>query len=373
MDSAAESDVSALRELPLAGLHRRLDAEMAERAGALVPAWYSSVAEEVETLREGCGLGDRSWIDRLELVGEDRERFLNGMVTCEVRGLGPAGGTYGFLTSRKGGVLADFALLDLGDRFLLELPPGRSPAAADHLGLYLLADRVELRPADGALPLALAGPQARPVLRELLAAAGGDFPPAAEARWGHAEVEIAGAAVRLASRPLLGVEAWTLWVAREDAETVAEAVLAASGASAGPVRPIGFDAFDTVRVEAGVPSWGRDYDDSNLPQETGVEEALNFTKGCYLGQEVVARIHYRGGVNRRLRGLQFDGDEPPEEGTELLLDGRVVGKVGSVAQSPDLEGPVGLAVLHKRGAEPGTRLEVASGGEAEVSELPLVG
>ena len=87
---------------------------------------------------------------------------------------------------------------------------------------------------------------------------------------------------------------------------------------------------------------------------------------------MVARIHYRGGVNRKLRGLQFDGDEPPEEGTELLLDGRPVGKVGSVAVSPVLEGPIGLALLQTRGAEPGTRLEVAGGGEAEVAELPLV-
>lgn len=363
MTAAAEA--SALRELPLRALHERLGAEVGERAGARVPVAYSSVADEVEVLRTGCGLGDRSWVDRLEIAGPDRERFLNGMVTCEVRDLGAGGGAYGFLTSRKGGVLADFALLELGDRFLLELPPGRAGAAGDHLGLYVLADRVEIRPADGVVPLTLAGPKARSVLREVA----GELPSPVEARWGHGTVEIAGRSVRLANRPLLGVDGWTLWVAADDAEAVAEALLAAPG-----VEPVGFDALDTVRIEAGVPRWGRDYDDSNLPQETGVEEALNFTKGCYLGQEVVARIHYRGGVNRMLRGLQFDGDEPPAEGTELLLDGRAVGKVGSAALSPSLEGPVGLAVLHKRGAEPGTRLEVAGEGEgeAEVSELPLV-
>jgi folate-binding protein YgfZ len=267
------------------------------------------------------------------------------------------------VTSRKGGVLADFALLELGDRFLLELPPGRADAVADHLGLYVLADRVEIGRADDRLPLTLAGPRAREILRGLM----GALPPAAETRWGHGPAEIADRPVMVASRPLLGVDSWTLWASAEDAAAVALAVLAAGAA------PVGFDALDTVRIEAGIAWWGRDYDDSNLPQETGLDEALNFTKGCYLGQEVVARIHYRGGVNRTLRGLQFDGDEPPEEGTELLLDGRPVGTVGSAALSPALEGPVGLAVLHKRGAEPGTRLDLAGGGEAEVSELPLVG
>lgn len=359
----AAAEVSALRELPLAALHERLGADFGERAGARVPVVYSSVADEVEVLRGGCGLVDRSWIDRLEIAGADRERFLNGMVTCEVRALGEGGGTYGFLTSRKGGVLADFALLELGDRFLLELPPGRAGAAGDHLGLYVLADRVEVRPADELVPLTLAGPKARSVLR----AVAGELPAAAEARWGHGAARIGGRSVRVASRPLLGVESWTVWTAAQDVEPVAEALLAEPG-----VEPVGFDALDTVRIEAGVPWWGRDYDDTNLPQETGVEEALNFTKGCYLGQEVVARIHYRGGVNRTLRGLQFDGDEPPAEGTELLFEGRPVGKVGSAALSPALEGPIGLAVLHKRGAEPGTRLEVAGEGEAEVGELPLV-
>lgn len=353
---------AAADTLVLHDLHARLGAETGDRAGTRVPVAYGSVAEEVEILREACGWVDRSWIDRLEIAGADRQRFLNGMVTCEVRDLGEGGGAYGFVTSRKGGVLADFALLELGDRFLLELAPGRAAAVAEHLGAYVLADRVEIRPAGDRLPLTLAGPRAREVLRELV----GALPPAAESRWGHAPAEAAGRPVIVASRPLLGVETWTVWTAAGDAAAVAEAALEA-GAS-----PVGYDALDTVRIEAGIPCWGRDYDDSNLPQETGLDEALNFTKGCYLGQEVVARIHYRGGVNRTLRGLQFDGDEPPEEGTELLLEGRPVGKVGSATLSPALEGPVGLAILHKRGAEPGTRLEVAGDGEAEVSELPLV-
>ncbi len=360
----AEPQTLPERAIPLLDLHRELGARVAERQGVLVAAAFASVADEVETLRDGCGLVDRSWIDRLEIGGVDRQRFLSGMVTCEVRDLSPEGGAYGFLTSRKGGIVADFGLLALPESFWLELPPGRGEPVAEHLGRYVLADRVELRSLDQVLPLTLIGAGARKALRE---AAVGKLPPAADARWGHSPLEVAGARVRLANRPLLGAEAWTVWTPREDAPAVVRALL-----DLPDVRPVGYDALDTLRLEAGIAWWGRDYDESNLPQETGLDEALNFTKGCYLGQEVVARIHYRGGVNRKLCGVEFDGDEPPPEGTELLLDGRPVGRVGSVAVSPTLEGPVGLAMVQKRGAEPGTRLEVAGDGEAEVTELPLV-
>jgi folate-binding protein YgfZ len=356
------------RPLHLAELHRELGGELAERwqpAGeVLVPVDYGSVPDEVELLREGCCLVDRCWLDVLEITGQDRERFLSGMVTCEVRELGPAGGTYGFFTTRKGGVLADFALLSIEDRLLLELPPGRAPAVSDHLKGYILADRVEPKISSELLPLLVAGPEAKHVLRELL---GGALPAGAELRWGHGPAEIDSVPVRLANRPLLGVDAWTVWVAAEGAEVVARALLGAGA------RPAGYDALQTVRIEAGIPLWGLDYDESNLPQETGLDEGLNFTKGCYLGQEVVARIHYRGGVNRRIVGIEIDGDEPPATGTELLLDGKPVGKVGSVTLSPNLEGPIGLALVHKKAAEPGTRLQVAGdGGEVEVEELPFV-
>jgi len=355
---------TAVRESRLTGLHRELGADLVEWLGTVVPGDYGSFPEEVEQLRQACCLTDRSAIDRLEMRGADRERFLSGMVTCDVRELGAEGGVYGFFTSRKGGVLADFALLSFEDRFLLELPPGRGEAIADHLRTYILADRVELAAVEEVVvPLAVAGRQAKRLLRELL---GDDFPAAADGRWGHGAATIASVPVTLASRPLLGVDAWTLWVAAEDADTVARALLDAGA------RPAGMKALDAVRIEAGIPLWGLDYDESYLPQEVGPDEALNFTKGCYLGQEVVARIHYRGGVNRRLVGLEFDGDEPPETGTDLFAEGKPVGKVGSVAISSILEGPIGLAVVHKKAAEPGTRLDVDGDGEAEVAALPFV-
>jgi folate-binding protein YgfZ len=159
---------------------------------------------------------------------------------------------------------------------------------------------------------------------------------------------------------------WTLGVAASEAPHLIEA-LERKGA-----RRASFEVLEALRVEKGLPRFGRDYGPENFPQETGLEEAVSYTKGCYLGQEVVARIHYRGGVQKMLRGLVFDGETAPEPGTALLADGREAGTVGSVVRSPRLDRMVGLSILHRRAAAPGTRLEVAGGGAVEVRELPLV-
>ncbi len=133
----------------------------------------------------------------------------------------------------------------------------------------------------------------------------------------------------------------------------------------------GAAADELARIEAGELRFGVDFSAENFPQETGREGDVSYTKGCYLGQEVVARIHYRGGVQRQPRGLRFTPGSLPAAGVELLLEGRGVGRATSVAQSPQF-GTIGLGLLHQRGNAPGTRLAVAGGGEAEVVELPFL-
>jgi aminomethyltransferase len=350
---------------PLAALHRSLGATFAPLpavlGGAVAVARYGEVADEVRALREGCGLVDRWWVGALELSGADRQRFLNGLVTCDVKALEPGAGAYGFVTTVKGRVLAGLAVVARADRLLLELPPGRSEAIAAHLGKYKIADRVEIASPD-AMPLTVAGPRAA----EALAAAGVAAPP--EAPWAAVEAEAAGIAVTVVRQGHLGVEGFSLWVAPEAAAELASA-LVERGASAG-LRPVGLEAAEVVRVESGTPRWGLDFGEDHFPQETGLgEEAVSYTKGCYLGQEVVARIHYRGGVQRGLAGLRFDGAPEPPVG--LLHDGRPAGTAGSVVRSAAGGAAIGLAILHQRSAAPGTVLEVEGGGGAEVVELPF--
>lgn len=347
--------------LPLAGLHRRLGAEISEPEGFSVPLRYGLVEEEHQALREGCGIADLSWRGRLEVVGADRHRFLHNYLTCDVKGLGPGSGAYGFFTSSQGRILSDAVLLAHEDRLWVEVGPGQEEPIGSHLRKFILADRVEIRSLDDMLPIAVLGPKAEAVL-------GADLSSLGDGAWSHARVSVHGTEVALQRRGLMGVPAYTLWVSASVAAPLVEGLIG-EGA-----RPVGFEALEILRAEAGIPRFGRDFGPDNFPQETGIEEAVSYTKGCYLGQEVVARIHYRGGVQHALKGLVFEGSAP-NPGAGLLHEGREAGKATTVVRSPVLARTIGLGILHRRAAEAGTRVEVDGGGgtgTATVQDLPLV-
>jgi folate-binding protein YgfZ len=319
---------------------------------------------EYGALREGCGLVDVSWHDQGIVAGTDRQRFLNAYVTCDVKGLASGQGARGFFTSAQGRILADVVVAELGERLWLLLPPGREPALREHLGRFVLADRVELRSAARTAALALVGPRAA-------AALAGAGAPAPAGEWEVASWPAAGAEASVQRLRPCGEACFLIRVEREAAAAAAERLLAAGA------RTVGSSALERLRVEAGVPRFGADYDERHFPAETGLEDAVSFTKGCYLGQEVVARIHYRGHVNRRLAGLRFDPEAwaagPVGPGEPLLASGEEVGTLGSVVASPRLDGPIALAVLALKASAPGTEVTTASGLTATVTALPFVG
>ncbi len=369
MSSIPETPPPAADNRPLVDTHRRLGANMAPYRDVPAVADYGDESAEGEALRSACGVLERSWTSALEMLGEDRTRFLGGYVTCDVKNLEPGAGTYGFLTGVKGRILADTAVLTLDDRLWLELPPGKAQEMSQHLGKYVIVDRVEIRPLEEQVALSLIGPRSADVLEAAgLEAAG--LPE--ETVWSHRATKL-GAAVRLVREPIFEargreIPAWTIWVPAGNAQACFEKLL---DNGTGGLKPVGHRAYDALRVEAGRPLFGLDFDDGNFPQETGLEEqAVSYTKGCYLGQEVVARIHYRGGVNRHLRGLVFEGDDASDPvGRAVLAGGREAGTVTSAATLADGV-RVALAILHKR-AEPGAGVDVAGTGNARVVELPF--
>jgi folate-binding protein YgfZ len=301
--------------------------------------------EDYRALREGAGIAELSWRGGLELLGPDRLRFLHNYLTCDVKGLAPGMGAYGFFTSPQGRILSDAVLLAQEDRLWVEVDKDQEEPVAAHLRKYLLADRVEIRKLDDMRPILVLGPRAEAVL-------GADL-SSLDASWRHARITVHGTQVELQRRGLSGVPAFTLWVSASIAAPLIEQLIA-EGA-----RPVGFEALEILRAEEGIPRFGQDFGPDNFPQETGIEEAVNYTKGCYLGQEVVARIHYRGGVQNVLRKLVFEGAEPAE-GVVLLHDGRPAGRATTVVRSLALDQIVGLGILHRR-VEPETRVEVEGG------------
>ena len=303
-------------------------------------------------LTEGCGLIDRSARGgRLAFTGEDAAAFLEGQVTNAVTSLAAGEGCYAALLTNKGKMLGDLRLLRTADGVLLDCERVGLQPVFDALRRAMVGWRVELhkRTLESA-HLALVGPHAREV-------AGAAAEGLGAAEHAHRAATIAGTPVRLVVTDL-GLDVLT------EARDAAGVRAALQGAGA---VEVGEDAAEVVRVESGRPRYGVDLDDSVIPQEAGLNaRAVSFTKGCYVGQETVARLHYKGKPNRHLRGLRLSAPAPA--GTPLLLGEREVGRLTSSVRSPRL-GPIGLAIV-RREAGPGATL---SAGEvtAEVVELPF--
>lgn len=355
----------ASRDDPLSAWHRGRGAHLATRdAGdddkaAWAVRHYGDVAGEYRALVGGAALFHDRERGLLEVRGEDRLRFLANLTTRELRGIGPEQGAYTFFTDVRGRVLADGLLLLLADAALVELGRASGPVALEsHLRKYLVADRVELEQRHGLVALVLAGEKVDEAVTAVVPAE----------PWGHRLVTLGGVEVRIARDEHRGTPAWTVWAPDAAAPGIVEELVSRCG-----LHPVGEEAMDRVRVEAAVPRFGVDFGPENLPQETGLEaEAVSYDKGCYLGQEIVARLHYRGQPARRMCRLLIDGERVPTPGP-LLYEGREAGRLTSAVDSPRHGRPVGLGVLQRR-VEAGSWVEAADGIGAMVEELaPVVG
>ena len=304
---------------------------------------------DTHVLTDSCGLVDRSERGKLALTGPEAKTFLHGQVTNDIEGLEPGRGCYAAFLTHKGKMLGDLRVLDLGDELLLDTERVALQELFNMIRRYKLGSDVELhkRTLELAL-LSLVGPDARRV-------AGAEDLVEEHA---NRRSEIAGVRVVLVATDV-GIDVFA------PAESKA-AVAAALG-----VPEVDEAAAEVVRVEHGRPRYGVDLDDGVIPQEAGLNErAVSFTKGCYVGQETVARLHYRGKPNRHLRGLRLS--EPAEPGAVLRLGDKEVGRLTSAVVSPT-HGPIGLALV-RRQATPGDTVAVGDAGTtAQVVELPFAG
>jgi tRNA-modifying protein YgfZ len=299
-------------------------------------------------MREGVALVDRSESGKLALTGPEAKAFLDGQVTNEIEALEPGQGCYAALLTHKGKMLADLRVIDTGVELLLLCERSALQALFDTIRRYKIGFDCELhkRTVERGL-LSLIGPGA--LRTEGLTSDSQEHD--------NVRGEIGGAEVLLI-RTDVGVD---VVCDSADTERVKSALIQAGATEVDEATA------EVLRVERGRPRYGVDLDDSVIPQEAGLNErAVSFTKGCYVGQETVARLFYKGKPNRHLRGLRLGEEVQP--GTELRLGEREVGRLTSVARSPRL-GPVGLAIV-RREAQPGDVLD-AGGVSATVVELPF--
>lgn len=317
---------------------------------------------EFERLRSSCGVYDLSERARVSITGTDRVRWLNGMVTNNVRDLAPGHGVYAFLLNPQGRIQADLYAYNRGDSLLVETDKALLERVLQIFDRYIIMDDVELaNVSDQLTGIGIAGPKAR----EVLTTAGIDLPQlvplqCVELRWHDASLTV----VR-ADNP--SVESFSLWVEPGQGASLRDA-LAGAGAT-----PAGADALELFRIACGIPRYGQDIRERDLPQETEQQRALNFSKGCYIGQEIVERIRSRGAVHRKFGGFELDGPLP-SPGAKIQFDGKDVGEVTSAALLPvgDAHRAVALGYVRREFGVPGKELNVG-GVKASVSDLPFKG
>jgi folate-binding protein YgfZ len=293
-------------------------------------------SEQYAALRNGRGFVELAGWSSVTLAGSDRQAFLNNFCTNDVKRLAPGESCEAFITNVKGKVFGHGLTSCREGELVFITVPDRAPTLVAHLERYVIREDVQIRDSTAE----------RAYLAVNAEASSGD------SIW--------------ISWPLLGSKRGGLLECPTSAISNAKQALADHG-----LAECAAAAFDTLRVEAGTPLFGFDFNVENFPQEVGRNErAISFTKGCYLGQETVARIDALGHVNQQITGVRFDGRDVPTAGTELTADGKPAGHVTSACFSPRLDAPLALAMMRRQWLAPGTRLASAAG-ECEVATLPV--
>lgn len=353
----------------LAEKHRQNGAELVEADGWLLPKNFGDVAAEYAAVRCAAGLFDLCHYSAIKLSGPDRASFLQGMVSNDVKKLAPGDGLYAAVLDVSGKILADLRVLCTEDAFILLLLASLKARVVDHLNRYLVADEVEIEdPAGRYGVISIQGPHA---LLLLNAVAPHQDPPVH--MFSHCALAIAGRQTRVVRTTHTGEEGFDVVAKIQDVMAIAEEVERAGVALA--ARWVGLEAQEVLRVEAGLPRYGIDMGEDNILLETNLDDAVSFNKGCYLGQEVIERVHSRGHVNRKLVGILLDGNVAARHGDSIFSDGKDVGKITSSVYSPKLNHPIALAYLHRDFLLPATSVAIKvkdSEIKGTVATLPFV-
>jgi folate-binding protein YgfZ len=332
-------------------------ARMGEYRGAETALGWKPAAAEFAALRSEAAVYDLGWRSKLMVSGEHRVRWMNGMVTNNIRDLALNFGTYNFLLNPQGRIQADLYVYNRGEYLVVDTDASQAEKLQQMLRKYIIMDRVEISDAAGKLTsIGIAGEKSATVLRAL-----------------GLPIELSALQVADAVLENIGIslvradsgDSYELWMSPENAATVWN-LLVRSGAQA-----VGAEALELARIAAGVPRYGQDISDRDLPQETEQSRALNFRKGCYIGQEIVERINSRGQVHRKFTGFRFAG-AAPSPGAKIESNGKEVGEITSVAVLPvaGQDSTVGLGYIRREAGSPGVEV-TAGGARATVADLPF--
>ncbi len=347
--------------------HERLGATMRATGGEPLPVHYGDPAAENRAVRGRAGLADLSHRAVWRLEGPDAPRFLQGSLSNDIEALQPGQGCYALSLTNRGKVITDLVVFRRKLDFLMHAPTETRSAGFASLERFLVGDDATLTDLTGRMGmLGVYGPEARGIVASL-------WKEALPALPDHHFIERFFGGDTL----LVSAAAWTGELGFEIIAPVAllpalwEDLLSRVRAHGG--LPVGEAALDSLRLEAGTPRSGIDFDEETIPQMAGLDHALCHTKGCYRGQEIVLRVQTKGQVKRSLIGLSLEGpaDSLPGRGTKLLVAGREEGWITSAIASPTLGRPLALGYLNRQVKAPGTVVEIAASPPRQATVTPL--
>jgi folate-binding protein YgfZ len=336
---------------------------------AMEPLPHRATDSGHTALTTTAGVLDLGARGRLCLLGADRANFLHGQVTNDIKRLATGRGCRALLVTNKGRIQGDLDVWNLGDELLLDFEPGETDRVRGRLEKFLVADDVQIvdvTPHYGLL--SVQGPHAAEVVAALNL-----FPEMPPQPWMLAAAnDPALGQVYAMNLPRLGTAGFDLFIPVATAGAVLDRLVAAAKRVGGGV--CGMEAFEVARVEAGVARFGAELDETVLPPEAGLDAAaVSYSKGCYIGQEVLNRIRTIGHVNRALVGLRIDDNTAPlpVKGDKLLADGKEVGVITSAVKSPRLGAAIAMGYVRRERTAPGTRLTLACGSTMRVTPIPF--
>ncbi len=354
------------RETPLRAVESKLGATFATWFGCEMPDRFTSFDEEYRFALESAALVDKNYRAFLYFTGPDRERYLNAILTNDIRAAAPSQGVPCLLLNPQGHILAELEIYSLGERHMAMSYRMIREKLIEWLDRYIIMDDVTLEDAtDSLVALGVEGPKSAEVLRAI---GGGELHDFAELEIRDARV--GGMPVRVVRRSPGATPGFECIADRANAQSLWNLLLDAVRAVGG--GPIGYSALNSLRLEAGIPWFGYDFGDNVIPHEARLESThISFTKGCYTGQEIVERVRSRGHVNRVRVGLEFSGSAIPERGAKLTAGGKEVGFVTRAGFSPAVGHPIAMGYLRAEHSAPGSIVDSAAAAAA-VIELPLV-
>ena len=337
----------------------------ADYRGATTAARFADPQLELAALRGACGVYDLGFRARISLTGGDRMRWLNGMVTNNIRDLALGRGVYAFLLNPQGRILGDMFVYNAGEALVVETARSQVEKIIATFDHYIIMDDVEVTDiGDKQTTLGLAGPKSRAVLN----AAGIEVPELQPLQMitPHCNCDCGCVECTVVRGEDAQHESYEIWLAPQDAYKTWQALLAAGA------TPVGSEVLEMQRIASGVPLYGVDIRERDLPQETEQMRALNFNKGCYVGQEIVERIRSRGNVHRKFTGLLVEGAAAIVAGAKIISNEKEVGEVTSVATLPTPSGErtVALGYIRREVGVPGRAVTIGTS-RATVIQLPL--